>query len=159
MKSPGLSEVKKELQERSVKELVDLCIQLAKYKKDNKEFLSYLLFETHEKNSFIQEIKAETAAHMNELKEQPNLYYIKKGLRKQLRILGKYSKYMGNKASSADLYIFFCLQLKQSGIPYDKSPLIVNLYNQQLKKIHTLIQSLHEDVRQDYLHDVEKLIG
>jgi hypothetical protein len=158
MKAVSLNELKKELQEIPPKELVELCVTLAKYKKDNKEFLSYLLFEAHNKTSFINEVKAEIDEHMTLLQSQPNLYFVKKGLRKLLRSITKYNKYINDKALSADLHIYFCSKLKQSGIPYHKSQLIVNMYEQQLKKINTLINSLHEDLQQDYLRDLENLI-
>ncbi|HKC68525.1 MAG TPA: hypothetical protein VKG26_09855 [Bacteroidia bacterium] len=157
MKAVSLSELKKELQEIPNKELIELCVALAKYKKDNKEFLSYLLFEAHNKTAFVNEIKTEIDEHINALKSQPNLYYTKKGLRKLLRIITKYSKYINDKATSADLLICFCSKLKQSGIPYNKSQLIVNMYEQQLKKINTLVSSLHEDLQQDYVKDLENL--
>jgi hypothetical protein len=32
------------------------------------------------------------------------------------------------------------------------------MYEQQLKKINTLINGLHEDLQQDYLNDLEKII-
>ena len=158
MKAVSLNELKKELQEIPAKELVELCVTLAKYKKDNKEFLSYLLFEAHDKTSFINEVKTEIDEHMALLQSQPNLYFVKKGLRKLLRAITKYNKYINDKALSADLHIYFCSKLKQSGIPYHKSQLIVNMYEQQLKKINTLINSLHEDLQQDYLRDLENLI-
>jgi hypothetical protein len=157
MKSAGLQELKKELQELPPKELVELCLALAKYKKDNKEYLGYLIFESHDRRAFMNEVKTMMEEHFEELKQQSNLYYIKKGLRKQLRFVGKYSKYMGDKASSAELLIYFCRKLKDSGIPYHKNKLIVNLYAQQLKKINSLVSSLHEDVQQDYRNDVKEI--
>jgi membrane-anchored protein YejM (alkaline phosphatase superfamily) len=157
MKAASLSELKKELQQMQPKDLVDLCVHLSKYKKDNKEYLDYLLFQAHDKTSFIKKVKQEIDEHFNELKLQANLYYVKKGLRKQLRLITKYNKYLGEKALAADLLIYFCGKLKHSGISYHKSQLIVNLYDQQLKKINTLINSLHEDLQQDYLNDLEKI--
>ncbi len=157
MKSASLSELKKELQEIPQKELIELCVALAKYKKDNKEFLGYLLFEAHDKNAFVKEVKAEIDEQMTLLQTQSNLYFVKKGLRKTLRIITKYNKYINDKALSADLLIYFCSKLKRSGIPYHKSQLIVNMYEQQLKKINVLINSLHEDLQQDYINDLEKL--
>ncbi len=139
------------------KQLVELCLHLAKYKKDNKEFLGYLLFESHDNASFVNEIKAEVDAHFLELKSQTNLYYIKKSLRKLLRILTKYCKYIGDKAIAAELHIYFCLELKESGIPFGKSQLLVNMYEQQLKKINTLISTLHEDLQSDFTNDLEKI--
>ena len=157
MKSTSLHEIKKELQALPAIELAELCLSLAKYKKDNKEFLAYLLFQAQNKPDFLGEVKAEVDAHFLELKTQANLYYVKKSLRKLLRIITKYCKYLNDKAISADLLIYFCRQLKNSGIPYKKSQLLVNMYEQQLKKINTLILGLHEDLRHDYLSELENL--
>ncbi len=157
MKAASVNELKKELLQLPAKELVELCLSLVKYKKDNKEFLGYLLFESHDKASFITEIKSEIDAHFLSLESQSNLYYIKKSLRKLLRILTKYCKYISDKAVTAELHIYFCLKLKESGIPVHKSQLLVNMYEQQLKKIRTAIASLHEDLQSDFNSDLERI--
>lgn len=157
MKTSSLSELKKELIHLSPKELADLCVNLAKYKKDNKEYLDFLLFSAHDKESYVKEIKEEIELLFKDIKLQNNLYYSKKSLRKVLRLITKYSKYLGDKALNAELLIFFCKTLKQSGIPYHKSQLIVNMYEQQLKKINTLINALHEDLQLDYRNELDKL--
>jgi hypothetical protein len=157
MKSASLHELKKELSLLPAKDLVDICVSLAKYKKDNKDFLNYLLFESYDNSGFVNEIKKEIDEHFVELKAQNNLYYAKKGLRKLLRIITRYCKYLNNKAIAADLHIYFCTQLRASGIPIRKSQLLINLYEQQLKKINVLAASLHEDLRNDYLKEIEKI--
>jgi hypothetical protein len=158
VKVSSISELKKELHELPQKQLVELCLSLAKYKKDNKEFLDYLLFQAHDKASFITAIKNEIDEHFEELKQLANLYYVKKSLRKLLRLITKYCKYIGDKASAAELHIYFCEKLKKSRIPYHKSQLLVNMYEQQIKKIGTLISALHEDLQQDYLNDLEAIL-
>ena len=158
MKVSSLSELKKELHELPQKQLMELCLSLAKYKKDNKEFLDYLLFQSHDKQSFVTAIKTEIDEHFEELKFQTNLYFVKKSLRKLLRILTKYCKYMGDKASATDVHIYFCIKLKASNIPYHKSQLLVNMYEQQLKKINTLILGLHEDLQQDYFNELQQIL-
>ncbi len=157
MKVSSLSELKKELNELPQKQLIELCLHLAKYKKDNKEYLDYLLFEAYDKNNFVTAVKHEIDQHFNELKFQTNLYYVKKSLRKLLRLITKYCKYIADKALAANLHIYFCKKLKASNIPYHKSQLLINLYNQQLKKIHTLISALHSDLQQDYTQDLEEI--
>jgi hypothetical protein len=157
VKTATLNELKKELNELPQKQLVELCLTLAKYKKDNKEFLDYLLFEAHNKTSFVAEVKKQIDSHFSELKTQSNLYFVKKSLRKLLRLITKYCKYISDKALAADLHIYFCKKLKLSGIPFQKSQMIINMYQQQLKKINTLLKSLHEDLQNDYLIELEEI--
>ncbi len=159
MKAAGISEIKKELEHLSQKELLDLCIAVAKYKKDNKEYLGYLLFEAHDKAQFVKNVKEEIDTNFEALRSQTNLYYVKKSLRKILRILSKYAKYTDDKGLTAELYIYFCLKLKNSGIPYHKSQMIVNIMDGTLKKINTLISTLHPDLQNDFLIDLDKLIN
>ena len=45
MKTPSIQQIRQELQERSSKELMEYCLRLVKFKLENKELLSYLLFE------------------------------------------------------------------------------------------------------------------
>ena len=157
MKTTGLSDLKKELQELSAKQLAELCLALAKYKKDNKEYLGYLLFESHDKTVFANEVKTGVDNYFLELKSQSNLYLTKKSLRKILRFINKYCKYINDKAIMAELHIYFCVKLKNSGIPIHKSQLLINMYQQQLKKINALIATLHEDLRSDYAGEIQRI--
>jgi hypothetical protein len=45
MKASSIKEIKTELSSLSAESLQDLCLSLARFKKENKEFLSYQLFE------------------------------------------------------------------------------------------------------------------
>lgn len=157
MKPAGVSEIKNELKELDKKELLELCLALAKYKKENKEYLTYLLFEAHDKESYAAEVRKIIDDEFVELKKQPNLYYVKKGLRKLLRIITRYTRFLDNPAMKADLHVYFLRSLKDSGIPYWKEKRIVNLYEAELKKINTLVKSLHEDLRADYQQSVDEL--
>lgn len=157
MKAESLSEIKRELNQLEASHLVQLCLALAKYKKDNKDYLSYLLFRAHDRQAVLQEIRQEIDLEFEELKRQSNLYFAKKSLRRILRSISRYSKYLGDKAASAELYIHFCLSLKQSAIPFTRSPQLSNLYAQQVKKINTLVSALHEDLQGDYTNDLERI--
>lgn len=157
MKAAALSDLKKELQELEPAQLAELCINLAKYKKDNKEYLGYLLFESHDKAAFIIRIKNELDILFTELSPQTNLYFAKKGLRRILRILNKYIKYIGEKDAAAELLIYFCKKLKHSGIPIQKSVQLTNLFEQQLKKINAHIATMHPDLQYDFLKELEEI--
>lgn len=157
MKTAGVSEIKKELGELSAKELVELCMNLARYKKDNKEYLAYLLFDAHDKSTFTAEVKKEMDELYAQIDVHSNLYYVKKSLRKILRLVIRYCRYLDDKAAAAELHIYFCFKLKNSGIQFHKSQLILNLYEQELKKINVLIRALHEDLQNDYAAELEKI--
>lgn len=156
MKSATLNEIKKELQELSPKQVQDLCIRLAKYKKDNKELLTYLLFESHDEQAYIQSIKEE----MDELFTQVNrssVYLAKKTLRKIVRTAAKYIRYANSKTVEIEVLLYFCLQLKRSGINIHSSTVLENLYEQQLKKINKALATLHEDLQYDYIQELKDL--
>jgi len=154
MKAASISELKKELIEQPEKRLVELCLELIKYKKENKELLTYLLFESGDKQKFVQEIKQEVDDLYEAINVDLNLYFVKKSVRKILRLVNKYSKYIGEKEVEADLLIYFLKKFKASGIQYEKSKTLHNLFQSQLKKINTLVASLHEDLQYDYFKEL-----
>jgi len=156
MKTASIHELKQELLNLPATELTELCLRLAKFKKENKELLTYLLFEAHDEQSYIAAVQKEMLeqfAGMN----QSNLYYVKKTLRKILRTLNKYSRYTGSAQVTIELLIFFCKTLKESGIPIHKSPIITNLFNSQVQKIHKELKTLHEDLQYDYARELDAL--
>ena len=56
MDTASISVVKKELKNLDNEKLIELCLRLAKHKKENKELLSYLLFEADFPEIFIKEL-------------------------------------------------------------------------------------------------------
>jgi hypothetical protein len=156
MKTASLAEIKQELQHLTVKEITDICLRLARFKKDNKELLTYLLFEAHNVETYTAQVKEmmnETFKDVN----TSNLYLAKKTLRKILRIVNKHIKYVGNKQTEVELLIHFCLMLKASGIRIHKNKALTNMYLQQLKKIKTALSALHEDIQYDFLKQIDEL--
>ena len=156
MKAASISDIKEELSHLSPKELIEHCLRLTRYKKENKELLTYLLFEAHDEQGYVENIKKEIDEQFMELPKS-NPYLNKKALRKILRSLNKYSKYMASKQSTVEMLIHFVTTLKNSGIRIHKSTALVNLYNQQIKKIETALDSLHEDLHYDYRKKLEEL--
>lgn len=156
MKAATVHEIKKELEGLDPEVTLALCLRLARFKKDNKELLTYLLFEAHDEAGYVESIKREITEQFQEI---PNLtvYYVKKSLRRILRLVNKQIKYSGLPVSELILRIHFCQQIKQSAIPIDKSPVLVNLYQQQLKKIQLALSKLPEDLQYDYQSEIENL--
>ena len=156
MTAASISDIKKELQTLEPKQLAELCLFLAKYKKDNKEYLGYLLFDAHDKESAVKAIKEEIDIQFTQI-NHVNLHVVKKSLRKILRITNKYIKYIGFKQYEAELLIYFCKKVKQSRIPIQKSVVLQNLFNAQIKKINNAISALHEDLQYDYNNELKSI--
>jgi gas vesicle protein len=156
MKAASLNALQKELTTLEPKRVLELCVRLMKYKKENKELLTYLLFEAHDEENFIKLIKEETDRQFSEINKS-NLYLAKKSIRKILRMINKFIRYSGIKETELELRIYYCTKLKQSRIPIDKSKVLSNLYNNQLSKIKTVLSKLHEDLQYEYVSRLEKL--
>jgi hypothetical protein len=154
MKSATVFEIKDELLQLPPAKLVELCLRLVKFKKENKELLTYLLFESHDLDAYISLVKAETEDEFDGINSS-NLYFAKKSLRKILRNISKYIRYTGSKQAEIELLLHYCKTLKESGIPFEKSQALVNLFDQQLKKIRKAIDTLHEDLQYDYNRELE----
>ena len=156
MKAATLNELQKELATLPPKRIVEITSRLARFKVENKELLTYLLFEAGNEAVFIKNIKEETEARFMEM-NRSNLYLSKKSIRKILRTLNKYIRYSGLKETEVELRIHFCRTLKYSGIPFETSQVLSNLYRNQLKKINTVLAGLHEDLQYDYSRELKNL--
>ena len=56
MKTASVQELKQELQSVPPARLLELCLRLARFKKENKELLTYLLFEAHDEEGYINSV-------------------------------------------------------------------------------------------------------
>ncbi len=157
MKAATVHEIKQELLASSDKVLVELCLRLSKFKKENKELLTYLLFESHNEEAYVEEVKQLISDEMDALSAGTNLYLAKKTIRKILRIANKHLRYIGSKQAEVAILIHFCYSLKNHGIPYKLSATLNNLYNQQIKKINQSLLALHEDLQYDFKQALEGL--
>ena len=156
MKAASISEIKQELGNLPQKELVAHCLRMARYKKENKELLTFLLFESERIPEYLQSVKQDIDEQMLDI-NRSNLYLVKKSLRKILRHTNKFIKYTGSDEVAADLLIYFCRKVKAEGFKINRSAALTNLYVGQLKKIESVINELHEDLRYDYLKQAEEL--
>ena len=153
MKAASLSEIRKELIQLDTKTVQDLCMRLAKYKKENKELLTYLLFEAHDEAAFVNNVKSEMDELFHGL-PSGNVYYIKKSLRKILRIVNKQIKYSGLKQTELELRLYFCGKIKEANVPLRSSTVLYNLNEGQVKKIKAVLTQLPEDLQYDYHRDI-----
>lgn len=157
MKAASLNEIKKELKSADLETLQELCMRLARYKLENKELLTYLLYEADNEQSYITAVKEDVDALFSELPARSNLYYVKKGLRKILRLLNKQIRYSGIKQTELELRIYFCLKIQEAEIPLREGTVLYNLYQQQLKKIYGIVVKLPDDLQLDYQRELNQI--
>ena len=156
MKPASISTLRKELDRLPPKELAQLCLRLVKYNKENKELLSYLIFDAENEEGFIEGVKAQIIAQFKEINTS-SMFYVRKSIRKILKITNKYVRYSGQKQTEVELLIFFCHTMKTSGIKYQRVTSMNNLYQNQVMKIRKAVATLHEDLQFDYQKEIEKL--
>lgn len=156
MKSHTIHEIQKELSTLDKKDVLDLCMRLAKHKKENKELLSYLLFEVNDEKEYLEKIKKTLDELFSEINRK-SAYTTKKGLQKVVRNLNKFIKNSSKKETELDLRIYFCKKVRTTRIDLDSSKIICNLYYREIDKIKMVYSKLHEDLQYDYKEDLEKL--
>lgn len=149
MKAESVVTIKKDLQFRSHDELMQLCLRLARFKKENKELLTYLLFEAHSEENYINSIKIEIDEQFDNI-NIASYFYIKKSVRKILRTLKKYARYSLKKETEAELLIYFCEKLQAFSPSIKQNVTLTNIYNRQISTIKKLTSSLHEDLQYDF---------
>ena len=156
MKSASLNEIRKQLATLDSSDLVQVCAELARYKKENKELLTYLLFEAQDEQAYLSGIREELDELFSNVPKS-NVYFVKKNIRRILRILNKRVRYSAVVATELEARIYFCIKMKESGAPLHHGTVLFNLYQQQLKKIRGLLSKLPDDLQFDYEQDMGKI--
>lgn len=157
MKAATIKEIKEELKYKSPNELVNYCLRLARFKKENKELLTYLLFESANEAGYVESVKAEIDEQFKTL-NRTNTFLAKKTVRKVLNATNKYIRYSGNKQTEAELLIYFCKSMLDNRIPIKKSRVLSNIYERQILRISKAVGSLHEDLKFDYSEAIEEIL-
>ena len=156
MKAFSLKEIKTELGHRHPTELVDLCLRLARFKKENKELLTYLLIAADNEAGYIESVKSE----IDELFTQINtrsFYFINKSVRKILSTVKKYERYTVHKTTEVELHIYFLLKMRRFTPSLFKSPRLRNLYSTEFAQLQKKLTALHPDLQVEYSDGIDKL--
>ena len=156
MKPASVNEIKQKLKELDKKDLIEICQRLARFKKDNKELLTYLLFEEDDLSNYIQNVKEEIDEGFRQVNTS-SVYFAKKTIRKILRISNKYIRYTGSKTAETEILLHYLTNFKGLSLSWRKSTALSNLYASQFKKIEAAIDSMHEDLQYDYRRELERL--
>jgi len=156
MKIESIITIKKELKHLPKEDLLELCLRLGKFKKENKALLTYLLFEAHDEDGYIQSVKTS----LDELFEGINsdsYFYMKKTIRKILRQIRVYSRYSLKKTTEVELLLYFCERLNELKPSIHRNRTLSNLYERQIISLKKKINILHDDLQYDYNLQLEEL--
>ncbi|WP_400080282.1 hypothetical protein [Winogradskyella sp. R77965] len=156
MKIESIVTIKKELKHLSQEELLELCLRLGKFKKENKALLTYLLFESHDEDGYIASVKT-TLDELFEGINSDSYFYMKKTIRKILRQIRVYSRYSLKKTTEVELLLYFCERLNELRPSIHRNVTLSNLYQRQILSIKKKISVLHEDLQYDYNLQLEEL--
>jgi vacuolar-type H+-ATPase catalytic subunit A/Vma1 len=156
MKAVTVRELNQELTYRTPKELRDLCLRLSRFKKENKELLTYLLFESSDEQKYIEGVKKEIDEEFEQI-NKTSYYYIKKSVRKILKNTRKYIRYSQKKQTEVELLLYYCTKLKNLSPSIQRNTTLMNLYNRLIDTIIKKLPGLHEDLQYDYGTELGKL--
>ena len=84
-------------------------------------------------------------------------FYMRKSIRKILRLLKKYIRYSQSKETEVELLLYFSTKLQQFSPSIFNSRALANLYQRNMDFVEKKISLLHEDLQYDYQQEIEKL--
>ncbi|MEM6515762.1 MAG: hypothetical protein AAF688_06230 [Bacteroidota bacterium] len=156
MKAVSVVEIRKELKYKSNEELAGLCLRLARFKKENKELLTYLLFEAYDESGYIETVKAEIDEQFEGINTN-SYFYIKKSVRKILRNVRKYIRYSLNKETEVELLLYYCKKLRLLKPSIDRNSTLKNLHDRTIESITKKILLLHKDLQHDFNVELDEM--
>jgi hypothetical protein len=157
MKAVSIKQLKDELSHRSSNDIKELCLHLARFKKENKELLTYLLFECQDEESFIQTLKQEVDIQFDAINTN-SFFYIRKSIRKILSSIKKHIRYSKKKETEAELLLYFCKKMKIFKPSINRSTRLLNIFDTQVRMIKKAIEKLHEDLQYDFQLELDELL-
>ena len=157
MKAATISEIKKELRLVAPFELAEIILRLAKFKKENKELLTYLLFQADSEEHYVKSVISFINLEFDTI-ETSNYYYIKKRVRKILKQTKTFIRYSNVKETEVELLLHFCECMMDFKPSIFKNRMLSNLFDRQILLIEKKISVLHEDLQYEYHIQRENLL-
>ena len=133
MKAASVVEIRKELAGLDKESIKQLCLRLARFKLENKELLTYLLFEADNEEGYINSIKTQLDDHFNEINTN-SYFYIKKSVRKILRRVRKFSRYSNCPETEVELLLYVCHQMLKIKPSVLKNKTLTNRCEKKVRK-------------------------
>lgn len=156
----SLQQIKKELEKVDHKQMIQYCLKLASYKRDNKLYLNYLLFESENEITYKEKIQSEILKQFEDINDS-TVYYLKKRIRKTKQLLYKYVTFTEQMETHLELYIFFLKQLHPYAQQIESSKQIQSMILTVIRSFEKKLSKLHEDLQYDFrqlfMHELPNL--
>ena len=156
MDSLQLRDIRAHLKETGNEELIEIIIRLVKYKKENKELITFLLEYSDSEDLYIKILQDEIKESFNQLNLR-NFYIVKKGVRKILRIAKRYIRYSQSKTVEIEVLMYFCKCIKTLPEHYFWNNSMIAILHKQYDLIEKRISMLHEDLAFDYTAELKEI--
>ncbi len=149
MKPASVKEIKQELLQLEQEELMNICLRLSKFKKENKELLTYLLFESSDEAGYISLVKEEIDDSF-EAMNRSRYFLMKKTVRKIQRLIRKHARFSPHKETEIELSLYFCECLKALRPSISRSKVLSGILDRELLAVERKLKALHPDLQYDY---------
>lgn len=153
----SISGIKKSLYGIEPDELRGIILRMAKYRKENKELLSYLLYHQHDERQYIADVKHELDLMFKSI-NKGTVYLTGKGLRKVLKFATKQIRFSADKRVEAEILLHYCGLLLKHVPGYSQSTVLFNIYQRQLLKAQKAISQLHPELQSDLAEELKLLL-
>jgi hypothetical protein len=150
------SDLKKELQQLNSEEIAAICLRLARFKKENKELLTYLLFKADDEEGFVKEYQEEMDVQFSKISGKS--YLVAKTLRKIALQMNNHIRYTGSEVVKTELLLHFCRNYITYVDFHTKYKPLRNIFYRHVEKIKAALQTLHEDLHYDYGNLYEEIL-
>lgn len=155
MDTASIKQLKDTLSTLGREELTGLLLRMVKFKKENKELLTFLLYEAGDLDAYVYEISQEIKDEFENYRLK-TAYYKRKGCRRILRILKKYIKYAADKEVEVRLLLAYVSMVAESKT-FITDRVIQKIAFRQLLLAEKSIVKLHEDLQYEYKLELEEL--
>jgi len=156
MDTASIKQLKDTLSKLGREALIGLLLRMVKFKKENKELLTFLLFEADDLDAYVYEITLLIKDEFENYRLK-TAYYKRKGCRRVLRMLKKYIKYSADKEVEVRLLLAYVSMVAESKT-FINDRVIQKIALRQLLLAEKSIVKLHEDLQYEYKLELEELM-
>lgn len=156
MKPADSKDIKAALTKLESATLREIILRLARLKKENKELLTYILFDAADKEGYVAEINHYVTQQMGEVNVK-SAHFARKSLRRILKTAWRLVKYSGDAECVIQVNLHLLEEMNKSKIPFGKSTALENIRSQVKAAIEKNLKLVHADLAHDFKRQLQKM--